>query len=680
MEYKTYLQDGKKRHRAKAKAQKDTVSVAAEWLANRPSLTELTLTTLTVLFGVQILRALGPSMFWILSERMGWNTIALGAVGCVIVLISFLPGTLSQLLGNRRLVVATAGGVGLVRLFMQFWWEEPLFNLSLAIIGTILFITFLPARFENTRLQGISDIQHFAVGLLGGLVLDTAINGAFGTYDTIWQVKPLPALLTLLLVAIQLAFLVGISLAKGTSLKATSRSICISNARSLTWAAIGPFLFFELVILQNIPRLATLTNWLLPVAFGVILVAQLAGLAAAIWFLSKKWQRLWPWALGCGIILTGIMIPNFQKIAALTVLQFLVGQVLVSVLLAMVLMGIATGSRKTQRISLSIANGVGILLLLMSVFAYYAVYKTSLPYKNTLLEPIAGGMITACALGATVIREREVKANLKLWAVPMLALPLLLLPIGMTITCRAPTVVTGDGLPIRVMTYNVHSGFNPKGKLDIEAIAQVIEKNNPDVVALQEVSRGWLINGRLDMLGWLSQRLRMSHVFGATADIFWGNAILSRYPIMAYSRHDLPPKGLPIPCGFMVALIDLGKNEKLKVINTQFHHIKNDSDIRQLQSKAILDFLAGIGSNRTVMLGNLNAGPKDLELRMLLQARILVDAAERMNPRLTYTFPSDNPHQRLDYILTSPDLIAEDIRVPASIVSTHLPVVAVISK
>jgi endonuclease/exonuclease/phosphatase family metal-dependent hydrolase len=64
---------------------------------------------------------------------------------------------------------------------------------------------------------------------------------------------------------------------------------------------------------------------------------------------------------------------------------------------------------------------------------------------------------------------------------------------------------------------------------------------------------------------------------------------------------------------------------------------------------------------------------------MLQQAR-LRDAAAGMNPELAYTFASDNPHQRIDYIWVSSDLRVGDVQVPLSTASDHLPVVAVIDK
>ena len=66
------------------------------------------------------------------------------------------------------------------------------------------------------------------------------------------------------------------------------------------------------------------------------------------------------------------------------------------------------------------------------------------------------------------------------------------------------------------MTYNLHNGFSTAGTLEMEAIARVIEAQDPDVVGLQEVSRGWAINGSMDMLEWLSQRLQMPYIYGPT--------------------------------------------------------------------------------------------------------------------------------------------------------------------
>jgi endonuclease/exonuclease/phosphatase family metal-dependent hydrolase len=668
--------------RSKTVAKKDGLSLFAGWLAARPLLTELTLTAITVLFGMQVLRVFVPGMFWTLGARTGLSTTELGIICVLIFLTGFLAGPLGRLAGNRRLVLITAVGLGIMRLAMQLWWGEPLFNLGLAIAGVILFFIFLPAGFEEARLRGGPAIPHYALGLLAGLALDIAINGAFSTYDTVWQVEPLPVLLTLLLVIIQMILLIGITpKTRPTRAKpGTAKASGVSLARSFTWLAMGPFLFLELVVFQNIPRVAVLTGCSLPIAFGLTLLAQLAGLAAAAALLvSKPRHTLWPWALGTGIILPVVLTLGYQEPIALTAVMFLVGQVLLSMLIVMVLIGITTSTGERLHSGAWIANGFGLLLLLAFIFAYYAVYDISLPYENATLEPIAGGIIAACAICALVFRQQVIKVDPKLWLAPVLALILLALPLAQTIMWRVPTAADGQGFPVRIMTYNLHNGFNTKGKLNMEELAQVIEQNNPDVVALQEVSRGWLISGRVDMLEWLSQRLQMPYVSEPTADQFWGNAILSRYPILAYSRYDLPPRDLFIRRGFILALIDIGNDQQIKVINTHFHHVEGQTEIRQLQSKTIIDFLSNIDNNNIILLGDLNAETGDQEIAMLYEAEFL-DTAIRMNSQPAYTFASDNPHQKIDYILITQDLRIGDVQVPLSTASDHLPIVALIYK
>ena len=661
--------------KAKATAKRDRLIIFVEWLAARPLLTELTLTAITVLFGMQVLRVLIPGIYWILGSRMGLDAIQLGLIGFAIFLTGFLAGPLSWLVGNRRLIVVSVAGLGLVRLFMQVSWDEPLFNLGLAIVGTILFVIFLPACFEDARLRGSPSVSRYALGLLAGLALDTAINGAFGTYDIVWQAKLLPVLLTLLIFVFQLVLLIGITPAiySGSAKSSATATGKISLARSFTWLAIGPFLFLEMVVFQNIPRVATLTGWSLPMAFGLTLLAQLAGMVAASFVITKSWRMLWPWAFGAGVILTAALVFAYQQPAALIALLFIIGQVLVSSIITMVLVGIASSTGKTRRSSLWIANGIGLILFVLLIFAYYAVYDINLPYRNPVMELIAGGIIAACAIGAVIFGQQKMKVDTKLWAVSIFALILLILPLAQIITWRTPTASAGQGLPVSVMTYNLHNGFNAKGKLDIDEIANVIESNRPDIVALQEVSRGWVVSGRLDMLSWLSYRLHMPYVFGPTADPFWGNAILSRYPIVAYSRENLPPPELVIRRGFTVALIDLGADQRIKVIATQFDHLEGDTDIRQLQAQTIIDFWGGL--DRTVLLGDLNAGPQSPEIYKLYYSR-LEDAGLRF--KSANTFPSNNPQERIDYILISPDLTASDVGVLSSTASDHLPVVAVI--
>jgi len=539
--------------------------------------------------------------------------------------------------------------------------------------GTILFILFMPIYLDRVRLQGQPAMSYFTIGLLVGLSLDTAIHGAFSTYDTVWHTGLLPLLLTVLLVLAQWSLLSVRIVARDRD---NTENSGFSGRKSMTWLAIGPFLFLQLVVFQNIARLAVLTGWSLPFSFVWTLLAHLTALTAAVWLLRKESTILWPIALVSGIALIVVSALPYPE-TWLAALALLVGQLSITLLIVSVLIGIGDRLNNNGFSGITIGNGMGMLLLLIFLLGYYVVYQISLPYTNTVLEPIAASIMAVCALVSCINLRRRIQVISKIWLVPGLAMILLALPLAGIITWQEPEAIAGDDFPVRVMTYNLHNGFNTDGDLDMDALAQVIEESQPDIVALQEISRGWLVSGRLDMLSWLSQRLDMPYVFGPTADPLWGNAILSLYPILEYSNHDLPPRNLFLLRSFTSAVIDLSGGDTLQVIVTHFHHITEDSDIRQLQSPVIVDFWGG--TDHTVILGDLNAEPDAPEIEMLKQAG-LVDVLADMDPISTYTFHSSKPFQHIDYIWVSPDLETRDAHILSSQASDHLPVVVVIDR
>ena len=109
------------------------------------------------------------------------------------------------------------------------------------------------------------------------------------------------------------------------------------------------------------------------------------------------------------------------------------------------------------------------------------------------------------------------------------------------------------------MSYNLHFGFDVSGWSDLEGVARAIEATGAEVVGLQEVSRGWYVNGATDMLAWLQRRLRMPYArFAGASDAVWGNAVLSRYPIVAGEVVRLPREGVPLRRSALRVELDLG--------------------------------------------------------------------------------------------------------------------------
>src|SRR6201988_5473845 len=87
---------------------------------------------------------------------------------------------------------------------------------------------------------------------------------------------------------------------------------------------------------------------------------------------------------------------------------------------------------------------------------------------------------------------------------------------------------------IRVMTYNIHVGVGMDKKLDLERIADVINKEHPDLVGVQEVDRGVKRTEGKDEIAELAAMTRMQYAFAHNLYYQggqYGVAILSRTPI-----------------------------------------------------------------------------------------------------------------------------------------------------
>jgi endonuclease/exonuclease/phosphatase family metal-dependent hydrolase len=505
------------------------------------------------------------------------------------------------------------------------------------------------------------------MGLLLGLVLDTAVHGITATYDISWHQNWGAALLVIFLVLCQW-WLLGQLLAQPTDTRSSANDTQFPLAFVLL--AIGPFIFLQLIVFQNIARLTTLTNWSQPLAFGWVLGAQMLGLATAIALSSIRHNKIWLVAVMFGTALLGSLIIGWPT-GWLAAVFLLAGHISSAGLLTLIFLGLGAGVGYTGVSRITIGYSLGIVLMTLFIFVFYSSYDLPIPIPNTILLPLAGLVIGLAGVGAARALDQVVNAVAPLPRRLVFVLLLALLPFYTYFSEPEVTAVSANSSTIRVMTYNVHNGFDMQGNLGMEAIAQVIEAQQPDVVALQEVSRGWAMNGSIDMLAWLSQRLEMPYVFGPTADPIWGNAILSRYPISFVELVDLPTDDLPLKRGFIGAQINDGGQQPLTIIATHYHHPQNGSAVRVLQSEKILQYWAGNG--RTIFMGDLNAEPGAPEIEMLRQAGF-VDAADIASAGPANTYPANEPTRHIDYIWLSADLRATDFVIPPQPASDHLPI------
>lgn len=631
---------------------------------------QLLLISLTFLFGLQTLRVLFSLALYVLRDRFGWTAIQIGILMFAFFALSFLAGLFRRWVGTERMVWLTAVATSLFRLALQLWAGDPLIDLILAFLTLFSFMLFMPVTLGFARSRGAADVQDFALGMLLGVAFDVALHGAFRTYDMAWQSGWLTGAITLALVIMQWA---TVWLVVANSSQEATDDTDTTLGLGISWLAFGPFIFLELLIFSNLARLTVLTGWGQAAAFFIMLMAQLLGVLLLAWLFNRNGGAIRAIFVGVlGLLLLAALISPWPT-GAWAALQLILGQLILALVMGVLIVAIGAGNGRSGLRNLILGNGLGWLLLAIFVFLYYAGYDIALPFSNDLLFPLAALLIAICGFFAarTLPQATSIPHQPKLgWAI-LLVLLLLALPL-LQFMDQPATAVAGDGYPVRVITYNLHNGFDVMGHLGLEALAQVIEAENPDVVGLQEINRGWVVNGSTDMLTWLSRRLDMPYVWQPTTGELWGNAVLSRLPLTDVDLQSLPPRNLLLGRGFISASVDVGNDEQLSIINTHFHHKEEDSLERTMQAQAVINYWGE--RPFTLIMGDLNAESPTPEIQILEnQGFQSVFDLLRIQPGLTY--PANQPRYRLDHIFLTPDLLPANAAIPTATASDHLPVV-----
>jgi endonuclease/exonuclease/phosphatase family metal-dependent hydrolase len=326
---------------------------------------------------------------------------------------------------------------------------------------------------------------------------------------------------------------------------------------------------------------------------------------------------------------------------------------------------------------ISVATGLSMLLLVIFLFLTYGALILSMPFPKGLSLPILCGLLALLTLTATLRTRKLSTPGSKQFAPILIPAAFLVMTIAYSLFPSARSPITSHAsLPLKVMTYNIHSAISPFGQPDAEAIARVIESSGADLAALQEISRGWLASGSTDLVSWLSRRLGMYAVFKGTADPLWGNAILSRYPFIESGHGDLPQLSSLIPRGCLWVKLDVGSSQPLFVIATHLHHFYPGEEVRMAQIETILE--EWNGAPYTIFLGDLNAAPDTHEIQTIKSAGF-IDAWAASGVGQGFTLSSLAPDVRVDWIWHTPDLITTEIKVIQSVASDHLPVIAEIT-
>lgn len=565
-----------------------------------------------------------------------------------------LGGVLLGTLRFRRTLLIGAFLFGIGRLGLQFL-ELPEGRLILAAVAMAAWGWLMLAVFRHWR-----ESAAIAVGF--GIALDLAIRIAGSTRDLPWNPGPAEHLITVILVV---GMLVGIAGIRGLHVQQLPE---YSTRNVWSLAAIGPGIALYFIVTGNLGLVQEATG--LNLAEGALLIAF--GTAIGLRF-----------SLVAGDVLSQpeggrVTIGPLIIAILLAIGLFLIGQggivaapgfVLASAA-GVVLLGFAVAGRPSTDDTeppiryLTLAFTGGMLLMVGLLFLYYM--YSGLPL---LLGVIAAAFVLLAIPAGVPDTSRPIyQPHVVMIGAGAMAAALALVTGFQLLTYQDAEAGPPGGSEITVMTYNIQSGFDVESRFDLESTAQTIEREDPDVVVIQEISRGWLTTSDFDQVTWLSKRLDMPYVYGSNSDDgLWGNAIFSRLPIQEsattqYSDTDNLKRGA----------IEVAVETESGPVWIYGTHLDNPGDadeIRISQGRELLEFWDG--KQPALALGDFNAVPDD---------RLLAEFADMGLRDLGADLPDEattsQDHRRIDYILATDDIELVDIHIPDVWTSDHLPVVA----
>lgn len=618
----------------------------------------LVVVSLSIVMGFQAVRVFVTTLVYTFGERYGQT---LAAVPALLVFLSpFAIPLLAPRLRPRRLLFISVGGLAVARLLMQLARNIDLIMILsgvvivLGLIGLALVLSWLSASDNAARRRP------FAQGIFLGMTVEAALQGAFLTWDYVWQSGAIPVIAALVVS--------GLALLALWQVRSAVQDQQFGGAgfrAALPAAGLGTLLVLEILFLQNIAFVASSSNTSMEVALAIVMLGN--ALAFAVLGRIAQQGLLIRLIAGAVFVAAAALLPILSGIVVIALV--LIGQGVAAGLLNSMLSGLAPEKMQPGIWRTSVVAGIGSLLFIVLTILYYISTLITLPFSYTIL-PLAAAIVVF--LAAFAPSRDAAPPDLRLAALP---LALLAIPLALLLTRPAIASDSAGTDKFRLLNYNIHQAINTEGWLDPEAIAQVIEAQQPALIALQEVSRGWLIAGSLDVAEWLSRRLQVPYIYAPGHDYQFGNMILTRMPIKEWSFTRLPLQNVPLGRGLIRAALDVGGGKTLTIINTHLSaYAATEDRIPQVQ-KVIETWN---NTPRTLIVGDMNARLGEADMDLFLNAG-LRSAQDVTNNESLLTFSSAKPVERIDWIFGTADIEFSEFVIPSTTASDHLPLAVTVA-
>jgi endonuclease/exonuclease/phosphatase family metal-dependent hydrolase len=226
---------------------------------------------------------------------------------------------------------------------------------------------------------------------------------------------------------------------------------------------------------------------------------------------------------------------------------------------------------------------------------------------------------------------------------------------------------------LRLVSYNLKSCLLSS----VEQLGTVLERLEPDVVALQEVDRFLPRSGELDQAAHLAARLEMRFAFAATlahGDGHYGIALLSRLPIRQTRRWSLRARLASEPRASLDMQLALGPEADAPTLRVVVLHADFLPWAAGRYAAELLRVCTAELGRGLLLAGDLNATPRRRGPRLLRAAGFHDLIAEHGEAP---TFVWRRWRRRIDYVFADDPVAAAThaVEVPAIAGSDHRPVV-----
>ena len=211
---------------------------------------------------------------------------------------------------------------------------------------------------------------------------------------------------------------------------------------------------------------------------------------------------------------------------------------------------------------------------------------------------------------------------------------------------------TGENPTIRVLSFNILHGANTDGSFDLDAIANVILKVNPDFVALQEVDYKTNRAHKYDLVTELGYRTKMSPLFGRAMYFDggeYGEGLLSKYSFAKTRNLPLPFTLGNEPRAALEGVVVLPSGDTISIIGTHLDHLDDATD--RIQPARSINTTWAKTKYPTILAGDLNAQPGSRTIKIF--ESFWTASYDKESPKLTYS--SKVPDKKIDYVMHYPE-------------------------